>query len=73
MLGILACEFQPPRPLFQEVPNRTAGTLIPIIESMVRPGTIIHTDGWAAYNSLEQKYDHRPVNHSANWVDPATG
>ena len=34
------------------VPNRTHHTLLPIIYSRCAPGTIIRSDGWAAYNSL---------------------
>lgn len=34
------------------VPNRTAHTLLPIIYGVCRRGSIIRSDGWAAYNSL---------------------
>ena len=73
VLGILCEQYSPPRPIFQEVPNRTARVLMPLLKSIIKPGTTVMTDKWAAYNELDNDYDHRTVNHSANWVDPVTG
>ena len=57
------------------VEDRKATTLIPIIESVVRKGSIIHSDQWAAYRQLHQHPDftYESVNHSEYFVDPATG
>lgn len=56
------------------VPSRDAATLLPLIQRYVKPGTTIHTDGWAAYNGLPALgYTHHTVNHSVNFVDPVTG
>lgn len=56
------------------VQNRSANTLIPIIQQYILPGTTIYSDCWPAYNQLnELGYDHRVVNHSRNFVDPQTG
>ena len=39
----------------------------------MQPGSIIHTDMWAAYNGLNQLgYQHRTVNHTLHFVDPQT-
>ncbi|CAF1685796.1 unnamed protein product [Adineta ricciae] len=57
-----------------EVDQRDALTLIPIIQQFIRPGSIIHSDQWRAYNSLQNDpaYVHFTVNHSVNFVDPVT-
>ena len=54
--------------------KRDAATLLPLIRSYVRPGSIIMTDGWAAYNQLSSSgYYHFNVNYSTNFVNPITG
>ena len=58
------------------VQQRDAATLLPIINSHVAPGTVIHTDEWAAYNrvsSLPNVSSHSRINHSVTFVDPVTG
>ncbi|CAM1308498.1 Uncharacterised protein r2_g1846 [Pycnogonum litorale] len=62
------------------VPNRSAATLIPLINQYIRPGTIIFSDEWRAYRRIQDEgvegapnYRHETVNHSRNFVDPETG
>jgi transposase-like protein len=60
------------------VANRGANTLLPLIQQLVLPGTIIYTDGWRGYIgipeiSVEPRYIHRTVNHSRYFVNPSTG
>ena len=58
------------------VEDRSARTLLPLIQRMVAPGTHIMSDGWKAYggiSALPEKYEHSVVNHSENFVDPADG
>jgi transposase-like protein len=52
-----------------------AATLLPIIQNVIRPGSIIHSDQWCAYHGIQQQLglQHRTVNHSLNFVDPGTG
>uniref|UniRef100_A0A182SYA5 DDE_Tnp_IS1595 domain-containing protein n=1 Tax=Anopheles maculatus TaxID=74869 RepID=A0A182SYA5_9DIPT len=53
------------------VQKRDAATLHDIIMRHVAPGSTILTDGWRAYNGLENRgYSHAMVNHSENFVDP---
>ena len=55
----------------QVVPQRTAATLLPLIQQHVAPGTVIHSDQWASYNqvgTLPNVSAHRTVNHSVEFV-----
>ncbi|KAL4148477.1 hypothetical protein QTP88_002710 [Uroleucon formosanum] len=56
------------------VPDRSEKTLLPIIQRYIRPGSIILSDCWKAYNNLQQVgFKHNTVNHTYNFVDPDTG
>jgi len=56
------------------VDDRSAETLIPIIQKYIKPGSTIFSDQWAAYRDLQRLgYQHHTVNHSQNFVDPTTG
>ena len=63
--------------LLQYVPDRSGDTLLPIIKEWCAPGTEIYSDGWAAYNSIEdiedRDYEHGVVVHERHFVDPETG
>jgi len=47
------------------VPNRSADTLLPIIQRKIRPGSRIISDCWAAYNRIQEDlgFEHLTVNH----------
>ena len=56
--------------------HRNAATLLPIIQAHTAPGTIVHSDEWAAYNRVQGLPNvalHGVVNHSVTFVDPTTG
>lgn len=57
------------------VADRSAATLLPIIANVVREGSIIYTDEWAAYNNLavNNEYEHFRITHKYNFVCPVTG
>lgn len=76
VFGIVDSEFsRDKRKLFATVvEDRSANTLIPLIQANVIPGSTIHSDMWSAYNSLNSLgFNHRVVNHSENFVNPETG
>lgn len=51
--------------------RRTSAVLHEMISRHVEPGSEIHTDGWRAYQGLENLgYTHRVVNHSVEFVAP---
>lgn len=57
------------------VERRDAATLLPIIQRYIAPGSLIVSDCWAAYwtiDQLKEGYLHDTVNHSYDFVDPAT-
>ena len=58
------------------VPNRTATTLLPVMQRHLHSGRIVHSDHWAAYSRVQQLPSvstHNTVNHSLHFVDPVTG
>ena len=57
-----------------EVEKRDAATLVPLIQQYIRPCSVIFSNEWRAYSSLQYLgYTHHTVNHSQNFVDPNTG
>ena len=65
VFGIADTSFSPARFYMEVVPNRSAETLLHIIARVCKPGTIIHSDKWAAYKSINRVlgFDHGSVNH----------
>ena len=56
------------------VHDRTKETLLLQIKEWIKPGTHVISDGWAAYQNLEEEgYTQEVVNHSENFVDPKSG
>jgi len=59
-----------------KVDDRSAETLLALIQRHVHPGSIIITDCWKGYKSdglIELGMLHTTVNHSLHFVDPTTG
>ena len=76
VFGLCDTSHSPAMGIMCTVPDRTTRTLLPIIAQHVRSGSVIYSDQWAAYNKVQQLQpvsSHQTVNHSVNFVDPATG
>jgi len=53
------------------IKDRISSTLLDVIYRRIARGSIIHSDCWRAYNTLNDNgYTHYTVNHSENFVDP---
>jgi transposase-like protein len=56
------------------VPDRTAKTLMAVIDTWIEPGPTVISDCWDAYRNLDaQGYTQYTVNHSIGFVDQRTG
>ena len=76
VFGLCNTSYSPALGIMCIVPNRSAQTLLPIIQQHVRSGTVIYSDEWAAYRRVQQLQpvsSHNTINHSLHFVDPATG
>ena len=61
---MLFCSFFSRRLLLVPVKRRDAKTLIPIIQKFTAPGTVVFSDGWAAYLSTNDAgVEHFSVIH----------
>ena len=76
VFGMVDTSHEPALGYMRIVPDRTAATLLPIIQQHVANGTIVHSDEWRAYRrvaALPSVQAHQTVNHSVTFVDPSTG
>ena len=75
VLGLFDSQYVPARPYLPLERRRDAATLLGIIQRQVQPGSILHTEQWAAYRQLQRQLglNHITVNHSLHFVDPVTG
>ena len=54
--------------LFKTVKDRSADTLIPIIEKYIAKGSTVYSDCWKAYSQLNQLgYNHQVANLSVEF------
>ena len=71
VFGLADTSHMPARGYMEIVSQRDAATLLPIIQAHVAPGTVIHSDQWAAYNrihTLPNVASHSTVNHSITLI-----
>jgi len=52
------------------IPNCQQATLLPIMERMIQPDSIVYTDSFASYDALDvSSFHHVRINHSERFVD----
>ena len=75
VFGIADTSTKPAITYMETVEKRDKATLLPIVAKVARPGSIIYSDQWRAYNQIQQQLglEDKTVNHSVNFVDPDTG
>ncbi|MEM6783631.1 MAG: IS1595 family transposase, partial [Bacteroidota bacterium] len=55
-------------------PNLKRSTLLPIIRALVEPESVVYTDGFTVYDTLNAAgFEHYRVNHQEGYVDYETG
>ena len=76
MFGLVDTSQTPALGYMEVVRRRDVATLLPVIAAHTSPGTVIHSDEWAAYRrvqTLPTVSSHGVVNHSLHFVEPTTG
>jgi transposase-like protein len=76
VFGMVDTSHTPALGYMQLVDRRDTGTLLPIVRAHTAPGTIVHSDEWAAYAAIGRlipHVTHDTVNHSREFVAPQTG
>ena len=59
---------------FVLVQNRTQETIKCVLDKYIKPGSLVWTDSFGAYNVYSMEgFVHQKVNHSENFTDPVTG
>ena len=73
VFGIVDTRFQPALGYMRIVDRRDSATLLPIISSVVAPGSIVHSDEWSSYRAIRSQLGltHRTVNHSIQFITPS--
>lgn len=73
VFGIVDTRFQPALGYMRIVDRRDSATLLPIISSVVAPGSIVHSDEWSSYRAIQSQLGltHRTVNHSIQFITPS--
>ena len=52
------------------IPNARTHTLLPIMERMIQPDSVVFTDSFASYDALDvSSFHHVRINHSERFVD----
>ncbi|XP_066934475.1 uncharacterized protein [Clytia hemisphaerica] len=77
VFGLVDTRFTRARGYMEIVNRRNRPTLVNVINNVLNPNTVVHSDRWPAYHRLRQFVpncvQHDIVNHTYHFVDPQTG
>eukprot|EP00111_Clytia_hemisphaerica_P012262 TCONS_00036000-protein len=77
VFGLVDTRFQPSKGYMEIVARRDRATLTAVINRVLQPNSVVHSDEWRGYIRLPQFVPncvhHGTVNHTVNFVDPRTG
>ncbi|XP_066936947.1 uncharacterized protein [Clytia hemisphaerica] len=77
VFGLADTQYTPAKGYMEIVNRRNRPTLTAVINRVLNPNSVIHSDEWRAYNRLRNFVpnciQHDTVNHTYNFVDPLTG
>lgn len=72
---VIAIEIKEPigfgRVRMRHIPDASSASLVPFVCDVIAPGSVVHTDGWGAYNGLSEYGFTRRVTVQSSSGDPA--
>lgn len=72
---VIAIEIKEPigfgRVRMRHIPDASSASLVPFVCAVIAPGSVVHTDGWGAYNGLSEHGFTRRVTVQSFSGDPA--
>ena len=72
---VIAIEIKEPvgfgRVRMRHIPDASSASLVPFVCNVTAPGSVVHTDGWGAYNGLSEYGFTRRVTVQSSSGDPA--
>lgn len=72
---VIAIEIKEPigfgRVRMRHIPDASSASLVPFVCAVIVPGSVVHTDGWGAYNGLSEHGFTRRVTVQSSSGDPA--
>lgn len=72
---VIAIEIKEPvgfgRVRMRHIPDASSASLVPFVCDVTAPGSVVHTDGWGAYNGLSEYGFTRRVTVQSSSGDPA--
>ena len=71
VFGVVDTSTSPATGYLERVDTKDTETLLPNINSVVEPGSVVHTGTYRGI--MRMGLEHRTINHSVNFVEPDSG